>query len=151
RATPAPTSHPHAVGPHAGTPLGPVDGCLEVAQGLRPWLPENDLEDRLDVRQLRHAALALEEFRSDRVVALLGEAARGVADVLVHSEDLRDDENDGVTASRGGSRLVDRQGVVADLYLGVAGHDTRGVRLDRLGQHGVRGETVARDSPAADL
>ena len=49
------------------------------------------------------------------------------------------------------ARLVDGHAVVADLDLGVPGHEPVGVRLDHLGENGVGGQRVTRERGAADL
>ena len=97
------------------------------------------------------AALALEQLRRHRVVALLGEAPRAVLDPLVDAPDLGEHEDDRVVAARCRPRLVDGHVVVADLDLGVAGHEPVGVRLDDLGEDGVGGQRVAGERRAADL
>ena len=58
--------------------LGPVYRRFEVAQRLLALLREHDLQDVLDVRELRHPALAFEELGRDRIVARLGEPPRAI-------------------------------------------------------------------------
>ena len=144
RSAPAPAGDADAGRLDVGPRLGPVDRRLAVAQRLLALLREHDLEDVLDVGQVRHAALALEQLGRDRVVARLGEPPGAVADVLVDAPDLGEHQHDRVVFPRRRPGLVDRHLVAADLDHLVAGDDPLGVGLDRLGEHLVDGERVAR-------
>src|SRR4029453_5568897 len=87
RAAPAPAGDADAGCLDVRSRLGPVHRRLAVAERLLPLLREHDLEDVLDVGQLRYTPLALEQLGRDRVVAGLGEAPGAVADVLVDTPD----------------------------------------------------------------
>src|SRR6266540_2397812 len=151
RAAPAPAGHADAVGPHTRPLLGPVVRGRDVTQHLLAGHREHDLQDGLDVRNMTHAALTLEQLRRHGVVTLLGEAPRAVLDPLMDPPDLADDEDDGVVASRRRAGLVDRHAVVADLDLEVSGRQSIGMRLDDPGEDGVGGQRIAGEGRAADL
>ena len=79
--------------------LGKGDGRVEIGHHLRVRHLRDDLgDDLLHVGDVGDAALPGIELRGDRHVALLGEAAAHIADVLVHAEDLLHDQDDGECA-----------------------------------------------------
>lgn len=100
---------------------------------------------------MAHAALALEQLGRDGVVTGLGEAARAVADPLVHAPDLGQAHDDRRGAARRRPRLVDGHAVVADLDLELAGRDAARVRRDRLRQSLVDADRVAGEGGATRL
>jgi hypothetical protein len=130
--------------------VGPVNRGLEVAQRLLALLGQHDLQHILDVRNLRHTALAHEQLRGDRAVAGLGEAPGAVLDVLVDAPDLRDDQEDRVILAGGGAGLVHGDLDASDRDLLIASDETVRIRLDRLGQHRLDAERVPGDRAPGD-
>jgi hypothetical protein len=148
-AAPAMAGHADLGRADAGPLLRPVHRGGGIAQDLLAGHRQDDLQDRLDVRDMTHAAFPLEQLGRDRVVAVLGEAARDVLHPLVHPPDLRDDQDDGGVGGVGGPGLVHRHVVAADRYGGVPGDDALRVGLDRLTERLFHPDRVAGEGGGA--
>lgn len=125
------------------TRLRKSNGRVEVGHDLSVGNLGDDLEDLLEVAQLRNVALASVHFGSDGVVTELSEPTADVLDVFVDAEDLLDYEDSRKVRPGGGQSPISWDLSVLDGDLGFTRFDTFGIGGDGLCRDGLNGECEA--------
>ena len=119
----------------------PSNRCIQITTDLRVGHLGDDLLLQLaDRRNRLRIALAYEQLGGNGQIAELGKPPADVGDVLMHAEDLADDDHHrelGLALGLGtGSRTIRRHLEIADGHGHLARRQTVEVRLDGLRRHG---------------
>jgi hypothetical protein len=142
-AAPAETGDAQFAGVHP-LRLGPGDGGVQIAHHLGVGHLGNHLAHQLgNFAIAAGVTLAVEQFGGNGAIALPGEAPGHVGNVLVHAEDLADQQHHRQAGLALGRRPVGRHLEFADRDDHLAGHQTRRIGLDhclRADGHHRRGK-----------
>ena len=144
--SPAESRHPDPVGHCGRVLLDPVHDGIEV--GHDPGIGDgvHDLAHRVEIGQVLHAPFPGIGLEGDGQESLPGKSACHVLDVLVHPEDLRDDQYCRIFSGGGRPHRVDRHRKPARGHRAVRGGETLRGGGDHLSGHGGCRDGKAREA-----